>query len=94
VSADFVALRIRIFYPNRRFYGKLCLLIKKEADVRIVMITIVIVLWLASPSWAENGFKESVRQVGQGFKELGKDFKKSSKEIAQNFKKEGERRDR
>jgi hypothetical protein len=73
---------------------------KEEADMRIIMIAVMLVLWLAAPSLADNGFKEGAREIGQGFKEgsqkvgegfkeLGKEVKEGGKEVAQGFKKAG-----
>jgi hypothetical protein len=65
--------------------------------MRMIMIAILMVFWLAAPGWADNNFKEGAREIGQGFKEgsikighgfqeLGKDIKQVSKECAVNFK--------
>jgi hypothetical protein len=62
---------------------------KKEVDMRIVMIAVMLALWLAAPGWADNGFKEGAREVGQGFKKLGEEFKEGGKEVGQGFKKAG-----
>ena len=32
--------------------------------MRIVMISVMLVIWLAAPCWADNGFKEGDREVG------------------------------
>jgi hypothetical protein len=73
------------------------LVIEKEDNMQNVIIAIVMVFCLAVPVWADSGFKEGAKEVGQGFKEgskkigqgvqdLGKDIKEGSKEGAENFK--------
>jgi hypothetical protein len=79
----------KYFYRYRRFHGKLCQPVKKEVDMRIAMIAVMLTLWLAVPGWADNGFKEGAREVGQGFKKLGKEFKECGKEVGQGFKRAG-----
>jgi hypothetical protein len=56
--------------------------------MRIVIIAIVMVFWLAAPVWADSGFKEGAKEVGQRVQHLGKDIKEGSKEGAENFKKD------
>jgi hypothetical protein len=71
---------------------------KEEANMRIIMIAVTLMLWLAAPCWADNGFKEGAKEIGQGFKEgskkvgegfkeLGKEVKESGKEVGQGLKK-------
>jgi hypothetical protein len=69
---------------------------KEEADMRIIMIAVMLVLWLAAPSLADNGFKEGAREIGQGFKEgsqkVGEGFKelgKAGREVEKDAKKTG-----
>jgi hypothetical protein len=89
------------FCPYRSFHGKLWQLLKKEVDMRIFMITVMLALWLAAPGWADNSFKEGAREVGQGvkegskkvgqgFKEMGKEIKEGGKEAGQGAKKAGQ----
>jgi hypothetical protein len=68
--------------------------------MRIIMITVMLVLWLAAPSLADDGFKKGAKEIGQGFqegskkvgegfKELGKEVKKGGEDVGEGFKKAG-----
>jgi hypothetical protein len=54
---------------------------------------IIIALFLATPVWAENTFKEGGKEVGQGFRKMGKEtgqaVKEGGKEVGQGFKQMG-----
>lgn len=62
--------------------------------MRKIIILVTISLFLAVPTWAENGFTEGGKQVGQGVKtmthETGRAFKEGGKEVGQGFKEMGQ----
>jgi len=83
-------IRSRISLPYWRFRGKLRQLVKKEVDLRIIIIAVMIALCLSAPCWTDNGFKEGTREIGQGFKEGSKKVGEGIKKMGKEFKKVGQ----
>jgi hypothetical protein len=68
-------------------------LAQEDAAMRKMLGLVIIALFLVTPVWAENTFKEGGKEVGQGFKkmgeETGKAVKEGGKEIGRGFKEMG-----
>ena len=67
---------------------------EEDSVMRKMQGIVIIALFLATPGWAENTFKEGGKEVGQGFKKIGRDtgqaFKEGGKEVGRGFKQMGE----
>jgi hypothetical protein len=66
---------------------------REDAAMRKMLGVVLIALFLVTPVWADNTFKESGKEVGQGVIKIGKDtgqaVKEGGKKVGQGFKQMG-----
>lgn len=65
----------------------------RNLPMRAIVMAVAITILSLSPVWADNGFKEGAKDVGEGFKKMGQEtgqaVKEGGKEVGEGLGKIG-----